>query len=788
MTQTIFVQKRDGSRQEFNIEKIHKVLEWATKDINGVSISEIELRANIQLYDGIPAYDIHELLIKSSAELISEDTPNYQYVAARLVNYKLRKEVYGQHEPFSISHCVDVNVMNGYYSEELKNNYSDDELYQLENVIDHTRDDLFAYAGMEQMRGKYLVKNKKTGQFYETPQILYMTIAMTLFMNEDKQHRLRYIKEFYDMVSQHYISLPTPIMAGCRTPIKNFSSCVLIESDDSLDSICGTSNAIISYVSKKAGIGINAGAIRAKGSFVGKDKSIIHTGIVPFLKYFQASVKSCSQGGVRGGAATVNLPIWHKEFEDLIVLSNNKGTEETRVRHLDYCFHFNKLFYERLLEDGNITLFSPHDVPGLYEAFYADYAEFVRLYENMEQWIDWYERGLKTELELKTKFKGGEINYTRLPAYEVFNQFCTERKETGRVYLMNVDHANDHGSFDPKVAPIKMTNLCVEITLPTKPVSATNPDEGEIALCTLGAINWGMINKPEDFEKPCRILVRALDNLLSYQEYMHPAAKRHTTKYRPLGIGIINLAYFLAKRGLKYDDNALETIDEYAEAWSYYLIQSSIELAEERGYCDYIDDVKYYEGVFPIDTYKRDVDKLVKRKPTYNWSELKNFCYDNGIRNATLMACMPSETSAQVSNATNGIEPPRGLVSYKTSKHGVLPQVVPGIHHLKNKYDLLWDQKTPEGYLKVCAVLQKWMDQSISVNTSYDPRHFEDGEIPISQLIGNVLLAYKYGLKTLYYHNTNDDAEEEKSELPDTLDSDNASGSYQEEDCEACKL
>lgn len=767
MTQTIFVQKRDGSKQEFDIEKIHKVLEWATKDINGVSISEIELRANIQLYDGIPAYDIHELLIKSSAELISEDTPNYQYVAARLVNYKLRKEVYGDHEPLDLNSMVTNNIINGYYSNDLLD-YSDAELNELNEIIDHSRDDLFAYAGMEQMRGKYLIKNKKTEQFYETPQILYMAIAMTLFMNEEKHNRLKYIKEFYDMVSQHYISLPTPIMAGCRTPIKNFSSCVLIESDDSLDSICGTSNAIISYVSKKAGIGINAGAIRAKGSFVGKDKSVIHTGIIPFLKYFQASVKSCSQGGVRGGAATVNLPIWHKEFEDLVVLKNNKGTEETRVRHLDYCFHFNKLFYERLLNDGDITFFSPHDVPGLYEAFYADYAEFVLLYEQYE--------------------KDNNIEKNVLPAYEVFNQFCTERKETGRIYLMNVDHANDHGSFDPKVAPIKMTNLCVEIQLSTKPVSATNPDEGEIALCTLGAINWGLINKPEDFERPCRILVRALDNLLSYQEYMHPAAKRHTMKYRPLGIGIINLAYFLAKRGLKYDDNALETIDEYAEAWSYYLIQSSIELAEERGYCDAIEDIKYYEGVFPMDTYKKDVDKLVKRKPTYNWSELKNFCYDNGIRNATLMACMPSETSAQVSNATNGIEPPRGLVSYKTSKHGILPQVVPGIHHLKNKYDLLWDQKTPEGYLKVMAVFQKWMDQSISVNTSYDPRHFENGEIPVSQLIGDILTAYKYGLKTLYYHNTNDDAEEEKSELPDALNDDNATGSYQEEDCEACKL
>ena len=776
---SIEVLKRDGRRELFQLDKIHRVLEWAAEDITGVSISEIELRANIELYDGIPAYDIHELLIKSASELISEETPNYQYVAGRLINYKLRKEVYGQYEPHILEHVINRNVGLGYYTKELIKYYSPADMEHLNEMIDHTRDNDIAFVGMEQMRGKYLVKDKKKGQYFETPQILYMVVAMTLFMNETKD-RLKYVKEFYDMASKHYISLPTPIMSGCRTPIKQFSSCVLIESGDSLDSINGTSNAIVNYVSKKAGIGINAGAIRAEGSFVGKDKSVIHTGVLPFLKLFQSSVKSCSQGGVRGGAATVNFPIWHLEFENLVVAKNNKGTEETRVRHMDYCFHLNKLFYERLIDGGPITLFSPNVLNGeLYEAFYSDRKKFRELYESLEDWIDWGERGLKSQAEVDAKF-GGPAAYKQIPAIDVFTQLIQERKETGRVYIMNVDHANNYGSFIPQMAPIKMTNLCVEVTLPTEPVSATHLSNGEIALCTLGAINWGKMDAPEDFERPCRILVRALDNLLSYQDYMHEAAGHATRNRRPLGIGIVNLAYFLAKRDLGYNKKALKTVDEYAEAWAYHLINASVELAMERGEAPLAGETKYKAGIHMI--YKAEVDELVKPQARMPWGELQDRMRRYGIRNSTLMACMPSETSAQISNATNGVEPPRALVSYKQSKDGVLPQVVPEILRLKNKYDLLWDQKTPQGYLMVMAVLQKWMDQSISVNTSYNPAHFKDGEIPLSQLIGDVLFAYKYGLKTLYYSNFHDQAGEETIPDLESLNQDD------QEDCEACVI
>ena len=762
MTQ-ILVTKRDGRKEPFQLDKIHKVLEWATDDINGVSISEIELRANIQLYDGIPAYDIHELLIKSASELISEETPNYQYVAARLVSYKLRKEAYGQYEPWSLDRIIIRNVDAGYYSTDLLYKYSQEEIDLLNDLLRHERDNDFSYAGIEQLRSKYLVRDKKKKIPFETPQVMYMAIGMTLFVDEKSlDNRLSLIADFYELASQHVISLPTPIMAGCRTPVKQFSSCVLIDCDDSLDSITATSSAIINYVSKKAGIGINAGAIRAEGSFVGKDKSIIHTGVIPFLKLFEASVKSCSQGGVRGGAATVNFPIWHLEFPNLIVAKNNKGTIEARVRQVDYCFHFSKLFYERLLKQQDITFFSPADVPGLYDAFYSNQVEFERLYKQYE--------------------KDDSIRKLILPAMEVFETFARERKETGRIYLMNVDHANTHSAFIEDVAPIKMTNLCVEVNLTTKPVSTQYPSQGEIALCTLGAINWGLINKPEDFEKPCRVLVRALDNLLDYQDYMHEAAKIATMARRPLGIGIVNLAYFLAKRDLKYNDYALETIDEYAEAWSYYLIKASVDLAIERGACPLSKETKYHYGVVPLDTYKKSVDDLVKRKPKYDWNALRTELTNTGIRNSTLMALMPSETSSQVSNSTNGIEPPRNLVSIKGSKDGQFPQVVPGFHHLKNKYDLLWDQKTPEGYLKVCAVLQKWIDQSISVNTSYNPVFWPKNEIPLSQLIGDILLAYKYGLKTLYYNNTNDNAGNEQQTI------NQETTSFDDEDCSACKI
>ena len=758
-TSMIHVTKRDGTVQNFDLDKIHKVLEWATQDISNVSQSEIELRSNIQLYDKIPAYDIHELLIKSASELISDHTPNYQFVAARLISYKLRKEVYGQYDPLPLTDVINKNVDLGVYDPAILSYYTNEELEELDSYIKHARDDTFTYAGMEQFRGKYLVQDRRTKQCYETPQILYMMVAATLFAKETK-NRIAWVKHYYDAISQFYISLPTPIMAGVRTPTRQFSSCVLIESGDSLDSINATSTSIVKYISKKAGIGIGAGSIRAAGAKVG-DGSVVHTGLIPFLKYFQSAVKSCSQGGVRGGAATVYLPVWHYEFEDLVVLKNNKGTEETRVRHMDYAFQFNKLMYERLIEGGDITLFDPNDVPGLYEAFFADQDKFKELYEK-------YERAYS-------------IRKKTLPALEVFQSILTERKDTGRIYVMNVDHANEHGAFDVEKAPIRMSNLCCEIDLPTKPLESYDDENGEISLCTLSAINWGLIDDTKDFEKYCTLAVRALDNLLDYQEYPIKAAQNATMNRRPLGVGIINLAYFLAKRGLKYNDEAFDLIDEYAEAWSYYLIKASMEIAEEKGACLLSDDTKYASGKLPNDTYKGAVDNLVKRKSTLPWDSLRSALVEHGIRNSTLMALMPAETSAQISNSTNGIEPPRALVSYKQSKDGVMAQVVPGYHHLKNKYDLLWDQESPEGYLKICAILQKYIDQGISVNTSYNPEHFEDNKVPMSLMIKDLVMAYQFGLKQLYYFNTHDGSEDVKDE-PLAL------SEIDDEDCDSCTI
>ena len=759
----ISVTKRDGSTQPFNLDKVHKVLEWAVEGITNVSMSQIELKANIQLYDKIPAYDIHELLIKSAAELISEDTPNYQFVAARLISYKMRKEAYGQYNPPRLCEIIQRNVDLGVYDKEILKLYSMDELAELNDYIKHDRDDNFTYAGMEQFRGKYLVQDRRTKQIYETPQVLYMMIAATLFSSY-KDERMKYVKEYYDAISQFYISLPTPIMAGVRTPTRQFSLCVLIESGDSLDSINATATSIVRYISKKAGIGIGAGSIRAIGAKIG-DGSVVHTGLIPFLKYFQSAVKSCSQGGVRGGAATVYLPVWHYEFEDLVVLKNNKGTEETRVRHMDYAFQFNRLMYERLLEGGNITFFDPNDVPGLYDAFFSDQDLFQELYEKYE--------------------RAHSIRKKSLPAIDVFQMFLTERKDTGRIYLMNVDHANEHGAFDEKKAPIRMSNLCCEIDLPTGPLESYDDHTGEISLCTLSAINWGLINEPHEFEKYCNLSVRALDELLDYQSYPIAAAEKGTKDRRPLGIGIINLAYFLAKRDLKYDESAYKIVDEYAEAWSYYLIKASADLAVEKGACIKNNQTKYARGKLPNDTYKRAINNLIKHEERLPWAELRKQLIESGIRNSTLMALMPAETSAQISNSTNGIEPPRALVSYKQSKDGVMAQVVPGFYHLKNKYDLLWDQTSPQGYLAICGILQKYIDQGISVNTSYNPEHYEDNKIPMSEMITDLVTAYKYGLKQLYYFNTFDGAgeiEDEPIEINETQEG------IDDEECEACVI
>ena len=587
-----------------------------------------------------------------------------------------------------------------------------------------------------------------------------------LFHNYPVETRLQYVKDYYDAISLHDISLPTPVMAGVRTPQRQFSSCVLIETGDSLDSISATASAVVKYVSQKAGIGIGAGAIRAVGTPIRKGDAY-HTGVIPFYKHFQSAIKSCSQGGVRGGAGTIYYPIWHFEAEDLLVLKNNKGTEDNRVRHMDYGVQFNKLMYERLITGGDITLFSPSDVPGLYDAFYADQDKFKELYERAER---------NTKLRKKT-----------IKAAALFSSFMDERKNTGRIYLQNVDNANDHGSFLPELAPIRQSNLCAEITLPTKPLNDINDTEGEISLCTLSAINWGNIKAPADFEKCCNLAVRGLDALLSYQNYPVIAAELSTMKRRPIGVGIINFAYWIAKHDLSYQDitpEGLELIDEYAEAWSYYLIKASADLAIEFGSISGANETKYGQGITPNQTYKKDLDELVKHKERMDWKGLRKQLKATGIRNSTLMALMPSETSAQIANATNGIEPPRSLISVKQSKHGVLKQVVPEYRRLKNKYDLLWDQKSPEGYLKIMSVLQKYIDQGISVNTSYNPVFFEDEKIPMSVLLQHLLMFYKYGGKQLYYFNTFDG----QGELDTDKMTDLPQGELDEDDCESCTI
>ena len=731
----IEVVKRDGRREPLDIEKLHKVVTFACEDIAGVSASEVEIHSQIQFFSGIKSADVQETLIKSAADLISEETPNYQWVAGRLINYHLRKMVYGQFDPITLYDHVVKNVERGFYDAEIVETYTKAEFNKLNGYIKHSRDNALTYAAMEQFRGKYLVQNRVTKEIFETPQMAFMLIAMTLFQNYPKDTRIKWVKDYYDAVSTFDVSLPTPVMAGVRTPQRQFSSCVLIETDDSLDSINASTSSIVKYVSQKAGIGIGAGRIRALGSPI-RSGDAYHTGVIPFYKMFQSATRSCSQGGVRNGAATLYYPIWHLEVEDLLVLKNNKGTEDNRVRHMDYGVQFNKLMYERLLTGGDITLFSPSDVPGLYESFFNDQDQFKYLYEKAE---------VHPNIRKKT-----------IPAIELFSSFMEERKNTGRIYLMNVDHANTHSSFEESVAPVHQSNLCCEIDLPTKPLSDFNDEEGEIALCTLSAINWGKIKKPEDFAKPCELAVRGLDALLDYQDYPVKAAHNATMNRRPLGIGIINLAFWLAKNGTNYQDPDLELVNRYAEAWSYYLIKASADLAIEQGACLKSNETKYANGKLPIDTYKKDVDELAAPIFIMEWEALRQQMQIHGIRNSTLMALMPSETSAQISNATNGVEPPRSFVSIKQSKDGVLKQVVPGIHKLRNKYDLLWDQRSPQGYLKIMAILQKYIDQGISVNTSYNPTFFEDEKIPMSTMIQDLLMFYKYGGKQLYYFNTFD--------------------------------
>ncbi|MEN8771402.1 MAG: class 1a ribonucleoside-diphosphate reductase subunit alpha [Glaciecola sp.] len=740
MNKQLSVTKRDGEKEPINLDKIHKVITWAAKDLKNVSVSQVEIKAHIQFFDGISSEVIHETLIKSAADLISTESPDYQYLAARLAIFHLRKKAYGQFEPPALFDHVKSMVERGKYDEHLLADYTIAEFAEMDSCLDHWRDMNFSYAAVKQLEGKYLVQNRVSGDIYESAQFLYILVAACLFANYPKETRLDYIKRFYDATSLFKISLPTPIMAGVRTPTRQFSSCVLIEAGDSLDSINATSSAIVKYVSQRAGIGVNAGRIRALGSEI-RGGEAFHTGCIPFYKHFQTAVKSCSQGGVRGGAATLFYPLWHLEVESLLVLKNNRGVEENRVRHLDYGVQFNKLMYTRLIKNQHITLFSPSDVPGMYDAFFADQDKFEELYVKYEN--------------------DPSIRKKSIKAMELFSLFMQERASTGRIYLQNVDHCNTHSPFDPKVAPVRQSNLCLEIALPTKPLQHINDPDGEIALCTLSAFNLGAIKSLDELEELAELAVRALDSLLDYQDYPVPAAYNASMGRRTLGIGVINFAYYLAKNGVKYSDHSANNlIHRTFEAIQFYLMKASNELAKEKGACSKFNETTYSKGIMPIDTYKKDVDAICNEPLHLDWDGLRESIVKHGLRNSTLSALMPSETSSQISNATNGIEPPRGHISIKSSKDGVLKQVVPDYENLKDKYELLWDIPSNDGYLQLCAIMQKFVDQTISANTSYNPSQYEGNKVPMKLLIKDLLTTYKLGIKTLYYHNTRDGAGE----------------------------
>ena len=738
MNNNLSVTKRNGEKEPIDLEKIHKVITWAAKGLNNVSVSQVEIKAHIQFYDGIKTAEIHETLIKSAADLISTEAPDYQYLAARLAIFHLRKKAFGEFEPPKLFNHVARMVDMGKYDTHLLEDYTPEEFAEMDSYIDHWRDMNFSYAAVKQLEGKYLVQNRVTGEIYESAQFLYILVAACLFANYPKETRLQYVRRFYDATSTFKLSLPTPIMSGVRTPTRQFSSCVLIETGDSLDSINATASAIVKYVSQRAGIGVNAGRIRALGSPI-RGGEAFHTGCIPFYKYFQTAVKSCSQGGVRGGAATLFYPLWHMEVESLLVLKNNRGVEENRVRHLDYGVQFNKLMYQRMMKDDYITLFSPSDVPGLYDAFFADQAKFEELYVKYEQ--------------------DESIRKKRIKAMELFGLFMQERASTGRIYLQNVDHCNTHSPFDPKVAPVRQSNLCLEIALPTKPLEHVNDENGEIALCTLSAFNLGAIKSLDEFEELSDLAVRALDSLLDYQDYPVPAAYNATMNRRTLGIGVINFAYYLAKNGVKYSDfSANSLVHKTFEAMQYHLLKASNNLAKEKGACPKFNETTYSQGILPIDTYKKDLDAICNEPLHLDWESLRKDIVEHGLRNSTLSALMPSETSSQISNATNGIEPPRGHISVKSSKDGVLKQVVPEYERFKDQYELLWDIPSNDGYLQLCGIMQKFVDQTISANTSYNPSMYENGKVPMRLLLKDLLTAYKLGVKTLYYHNTRDGA------------------------------
>ena len=763
------VKKRNGSVEQLNLEKIHKVVEEACEGLGGgVSSSQVEMNSGIQLYDGITTDEIQEILIRSASDLISLETPNYQFVAARLLLYGLKKQVFSDvwanGHPHVLEH-VKRCAERGVYDNGIISKYNDSEWEQIESYIDHERDYLFTYAGIRQVADKYLVQDRSSGEVYETPQFMYIMIATTLFQDYPKDTRLDYVRRYYEATSRHKINIPPPIMAGVRTPLRQFASCVLVDCDDTLDSIFTSDMAIGRYVAQRAGIGINAGRIRGINAKI-RGGEVQHTGVVPFLKKFEATVRCCTQNGIRGGSATVHFPVWHQEIEDIIVLKNNKGTEDNRVRKLDYSIQLSKIFYERFIEDSNITLFSPHDVPGLYDAFGTD--EFDDLY---------------------TRYESDEtIPKKTVRAQALILDILKERAETGRLYLMNIDHCNTHSSFKDKV---NMSNLCQEITLPTDPLQHID-GEGEIALCILSAINVGRINKLDELENLCDLSVRGLEELIDYQNYPVEAARISTLARRSLGVGFIGLAHYLAKNGYNYEDPAAwKAVHDLSEAFQYYLLKSSNAIAQEKGACEYFNRTKYADGILPIDSYKRDIDEFCGEGLNYDWDGLRHDIATYGLRHSTLSAQMPSESSSVVSNATNGIEPPRAFLSTKKSKKGPLKQIVPQYYAYKNNYTLLWEMKGNDGYIKVVAAMQKFFDQAISGNWSYNPENYDNNEVPVSLMAQDFLTTYKYGWKTSYYQNTYDvktdlsDEEEKKQGLENLL---NDIFAEQEEDCDSCKI
>jgi len=766
----IKVKKRSGAVEALNLDKIHKMVEEACEGLgSGVSASQVEMNSGLQFFDGIETKDIQEILVRSASDLISLDTPNYQFVAARLLLFAVRKQVFGSDwvhgHPSVVEHAYKC-VSNGVYDGEILGKYTAEEWAKIDSWIDHDRDFLFTYAGLRQVVDKYLVQDRSSGEMYETPQYMYMMIAVTLFQNYPTDTRLDYVKRYYNAISKHKINIPTPIMAGVRTPLRQFASCVLVDSDDTLDSIFTSDMAIGRYVAQRAGIGINAGRIRGINAKI-RGGEVQHTGVIPFLKKFEATVRCCTQNGIRGGSATVHFPIWHQEIEDILVLKNNKGTEDNRVRKLDYSIQISKLFYERFINNEDISLFSPHDVPGLYDAFGTPgFDDLYRAYE-----FD------------------PDVPQRRIGAQELLLALLKERAETGRVYIMNIDHCNEHSSFKDKV---NMSNLCQEITLPTTPLQHIDGG-GEIALCILSAINIGKINKLDELENLCDLAVRGLEELIDYQDYPVEAARVSTLARRSLGIGYIGLAHYLAKQGEHYDDpRAWKLVHDLSEAFQFYLLKSSNAVAQEKGACEYFPRTKYADGILPIDTYKRDIDEFCGTELNYDWESLRTSITTHGLRHSTLSAQMPSESSSVVSNATNGIEPPRAYMSVKKSKKGPLKQIVPQYGSLKNNYTLLWDMKDNDGYIKVVAAMQKFFDQAISGNWSYNPENYDNNEVPVSVMAGDLLKTYKYGWKTSYYQNTYDIksdepqlTEEKKASIQDLLDD---IFTAEEEDCDSCKI